>query len=124
MADDRTGGGRRKGGVKPPVVHFSGDFSPASEPPEPFDVSELRKHAAARGFVDGDTNQAEYMLNRISYQHASSYFDLFKDGGGSIGGSASLKLVSKRSSAGAWEASPCKEEAPVMRHRGEPFPKL
>ncbi len=45
-------------------------------------------------------------------------------GSGSIGGSASLKLVSKRSSAGAWEASPCKEEAPVMRHRGEPFPKL
>lgn len=93
MADDRTGGGRRKGGVKPPVVHFSDGFSPTSKSPEPFDVSELRKHAAARGFVDGDTPQAEYMLNRISYQHASSYFDLFKDGGGSLGRSASLKLV-------------------------------
>lgn len=93
MRTDRTGGIRRKGGVKPPVAHFSSDFSPLSEPPVPFDMSELRMHASARGFVDGDTPQADYMLNRISYQHASSYFGMLEDADGNLPDRAAMSKV-------------------------------
>ena len=93
MRADRTGGSRRKGGVKPPVAHFSSDFSPLSEPPAPFDMSDLRMHASARGFVDGDTPQADYMLNRISYQHASSYFSMLEDGDGSLSARATMSKI-------------------------------
>lgn len=88
---DRTGSSRRKTDVNLPVVYFSDEFKPASQAPEPFDMHELRKHAIQRGFVDGDTDQAEYLLNIISYQHASGYFDLFKDSNGNILEGASLK---------------------------------
>ena len=93
MSADRTGGSRGNAGVNPPVVHFSPDFQPKAEPPEPFKLCDLREHAAARGFRDGDTPQAEYLLNRISYQHASGYFDLFKDDDGNIPGDAALRQV-------------------------------
>ena len=87
---DRTGGSRRKTGIKPPVVHFHETFLPKSAAPAPFDIHDLRKHALDRGFQDGDTEQAEHFLNRISYQHASGYFSLFEDGNGGISDDASL----------------------------------
>lgn len=90
MGNDRTGGSGREACVNPPVVSFSEEFSPACEPPKPLDQSELRERAEAVGFVDGDTDQAEWLLRRIGLQHASSYFDLFKVEGGSVADGSSM----------------------------------
>lgn len=91
MSNDRTGGSRCKARVKPPVVLFSEAFSPSSPPPVPFGQGELGKQAQVRGFVDGDTEPAQDILARIGYQHASSYFDLFKLPDGTIEPNASMK---------------------------------
>ncbi len=93
MGSDRTGGSRSNVGVNPPVVHFSTSFKPKSDPPEPFSLSDLRAHASAKGFIDGDTDQAEYFLGRISYQHASGYFKLFQNEDGALADDASLMMV-------------------------------
>lgn len=91
MGNDRTGGSRRKARVKPPVVSFSEAFSPASEPPRPFTQEELGFQALAKGFSDGDSETAEDILSKIGYQHASSYFDLFKLPDGSIEPGATMR---------------------------------
>lgn len=93
MGNDRTGGSRRKARVRPPVAIFGEDFTPKSEPPEPFDMESLGRHAVGRGFADGATAQSQCILERIGYQHASSYFDLFKDEDGNIGPNASMKAL-------------------------------
>lgn len=93
MGADRTGGSRGNAGVNPPVAHFSPDFKPKTAPPDPFKLRDLREHAAAKGFRDGDTPQAEYFLNRISYQHASGYFRLLEDDGGKIPESSSMRQL-------------------------------
>ncbi len=91
MENDRTGGSRRRARVNPPVVHFSEQFAPKSEAPAPYERDSLGRHAVERGFLDGGTDQAKHILDRIGYQHASSYFDLFKDADGEIGPDASMK---------------------------------
>ncbi len=78
---NRTGGTSRRSG-NPPVVVFSTAFQPKSEPPRPFDHSDLVSHLSARGFSVDSPELAQYLLERISYQHASSYFHLFKDDDG------------------------------------------
>ncbi|MCI8451166.1 MAG: Abi family protein [Eggerthellaceae bacterium] len=95
MGNDRTGGSRRKARVNPPVVHFSGQFTPKSEAPAPYEMGSLGRHAVERGFLDGGTDQAKYILDRIGYQHASAYFDLFKNADGEIGPDASMKELHK-----------------------------
>ena len=91
MANDRTGGIRRKARVKPPVVSFSESFSPVSPPPASFTQDELGARALAKGFSDGEDEAAQDILARIGYQHASSYFDLFKQPDGSIEPGATMK---------------------------------
>lgn len=93
MGNDRTGGIGRKTRVSPPVVSFSRDFSPSAEPPQPIIQNELRNEAAKSGFIDGDTEQAEWLLRRIGLQHASSYFDLFRNESGAVAeGSSMMEL--------------------------------
>lgn len=60
IGGDRTGGSRRKAGVNPPVACFSRDFSPKSEPPEPFTIESLGRHAVER---DRLAEQAEMMAS-------------------------------------------------------------
>lgn len=91
MSHDRTGGSRGNAGVNPPVAHFSTQFTPKSDPPAPFDMHDLRFHASKKGFRDGDTPQADYFLNRISYQHASGYFKLFENDAGNIEDGSSMR---------------------------------
>lgn len=93
ISADRTEGSRGNVGVNPSVVHFTAEFTPLSDPPSPLKLSELREHAAKRGFIDGSTDQAEYILNRISYQHASGYFRLFSDENGKMMSGASMKTL-------------------------------
>ncbi len=52
MGNDRTGGIGRKTRVSPPVVSFSRDFSPSSEPPQPIIQNELRAVIYARFSCD------------------------------------------------------------------------
>lgn len=93
MGNDRTGGIGRKTRVSPPVVSFSRDFSPSAEPPQPIIQNELRNEAAKSGFIDGDTEKAEWLLRRIGLQHASSYFDLFRNESGAVAeGSSMMEL--------------------------------
>lgn len=80
---NRTGGTSRRSG-NPPVVTFSTDFHPKSEPPKPFDHNDLDQHISARGFAVDSPELARYFLERISYQHASSYFHLFLDEEGGV----------------------------------------
>ena len=84
MNDDRTEGGRRKIGVNPSVACFSRDFSPKAEPPEPFSIDDLGRHALERGFRDGATKQSKAILERIGYQHASGYFNLIENSTGEM----------------------------------------
>lgn len=91
MSPDRAGGIRHRARIKPPAVNFSTPFSPLAPPPVPFQLQDLGAHAAARGFADGDTDQAQIVLETIGFQHASSYFDLFKDDTGAIPQGSSMK---------------------------------
>lgn len=93
IGNDRTGGSRRKTRVRPPVVHFEEKFTPKSKAPDPFGIDSLGRHAVDRGFADGSTPQSQCILERIGYQHASSYFDLFKDDNGIVGSEASMKML-------------------------------
>lgn len=93
MNRDRTGGGRGNAGVNPPVAHFSTPFPLPTDSPLPFRMEDLRAHARAKGFPDGDSDQAEYFLNRISYQHASGYYKLFQNDDGTLAEDASLMRV-------------------------------
>lgn len=79
VTSDRAEGRRGNAGINPSAIIFSPDFTPLSDPPRPLELGELRAHAEARGFADGDSQQSEYMLNRISYQHASGYFHMLED---------------------------------------------
>lgn len=92
VSDDRTGGGRAHVGASPPVVRFSEAFAPASDPPSPLSVKELLARAKRKGCADTGTEQAEYVANRIGYQHASLYFHLFEESGTPKEG-ASLRRV-------------------------------
>lgn len=78
-AINRTGGTSRRSG-NPPVVSFSDEFSPKTDPPEVLDESGLIERMAGKGFVDARTNQARYFLRRIGYAHASDYFRSFSGG--------------------------------------------
>lgn len=91
MSVDRAGGIRRRARIKPPAVNFSVSFTPPPSAPTPFQLKDLGAHAAARGFADGDTDQAQIVLETIGFQHASSYFDLFKDDTGTIPQGSSMK---------------------------------
>lgn len=93
MSNDRTGGSRRKARVRPPVAHFGEHFTPESDPPKPYEIESLGKRAVEKGFMDGDTLQAQCVLEKIGYQHASSYFDLFKQEDGSMSDSSTMKLL-------------------------------
>lgn len=88
---DRTGGRDRKVAVKPPVVAFSDDFTFPDNPPRPYETSELGAKARQRGFVDAETPQAQHILETIGFQHASGYFNLFKDKDGRVEDGASMK---------------------------------
>lgn len=93
IGNDRTGGSRRKARVRPPVVHFEEKFTPKTDPPEPFKIDELGRHAVEKGFRDGATYPAQCILENIGYQHASNYFNLFKQEDGSLGPMASMKRL-------------------------------
>lgn len=82
LSNDRAEGRCARVSVNPSAIILSDNFSPLSNPPKPFDIADLRVHAKARGFIDGDTEQADFLLQRISYQHASEYFHLFEDSDG------------------------------------------
>lgn len=58
---------------------MSDNFHPLTNSPKPFDIADLRVHAKARGFIDGDTEQVDLLLQHISYQCASEHIHLFED---------------------------------------------
>lgn len=93
LHSDRTGGSGARARVKPPVAHFSGQLSLKSTPPTPFKIDELGQHIFDRGFIDGKTEQSQYVLETIGYQHVSGYFDLFKDDNGNIIPGSSVKQL-------------------------------
>ena len=90
---DRAEGSRGNVGINPSAIHFSTAFKPLADPPEPMKLCDLRKHAEAHGFADGNTSQAEYILNRISYQHASGYFKLLENESGSMPEGTSMRTL-------------------------------
>ncbi len=77
---NRTGGTSRRSG-NPPVVSFSADFTPREPPSDVLDEDALLARAAAKGFVDTDSEQARYLLRRVGYTYVSDYFGAFKKGG-------------------------------------------
>lgn len=93
IGNDRTGGSRRKARVRPPVAHFEEHFTPKATAPEPYEIESLGQHAAEKGFVDALTTQAQCVLEKIGYQHASSYFDMFKRSDGTFSPDATMKLL-------------------------------
>lgn len=93
VTSDRAEGRRGNAGINPSAIIFSPDFTPLSDPPRPLELDELRAHAEARGFADGDSQQSEYMLNRISYQHASGYFHMLEDETGRIPDGMSMRTL-------------------------------
>ena len=79
MTNDRAGGTSQRCGNPPAVKFFITDkFTPKTTPPKPMTPSQLRKVLPDYGFPDGDTNQAEHILDRIGYQHLLSYFSLLQ----------------------------------------------
>ena len=92
LSNDRAEGRCARVSVNPSAIILSDNFSPLLNPPKPFDIADLRVHAKARGFIDGDTEQADFLLQRISYQHASEYFHLFEDSDGAIKNGSMLEL--------------------------------
>ena len=94
LTSDRAEGCRNNVvGVNPSAISFGLDFSPASDPPKPFGPTEARKKLLQKGFSDGDTDEAEFVISRISYQHASEYFDLFKDEDGAMSRQATVRML-------------------------------
>lgn len=93
IPNDSAGGSRRKTVVKPPAVQFSREFSPRSQSPDPLDVEDLSNKLSARGFSDGNTEQARYFLNRVGYQHASGYMRLFEGDNGALSEGATARLL-------------------------------
>lgn len=76
ICSDRAGGTSRRSG-NPPAVHFSADFSPMADPPPAMDALQRLDKLASKGFQGTDDESAAFFLDRISYQHASEYFDVF-----------------------------------------------
>lgn len=76
---DRAEGTSQRCG-NPSAIIFSADdkFVPKANAPKTLLPGQLRKLLVKEGFLDGDTDQAESVLNRISYQHLSEYFALIK----------------------------------------------
>lgn len=77
MSADRAGSTSRRSGNLPAII-VSRDFSPKIEPPMPYAMADVIAAAEDKGFLDARTGEAEYFFSRISYQHASEYFDLRK----------------------------------------------
>ncbi len=78
-ADRAEGTSQRCGNPSAIIFSVSNEFSPKTQPPKPLLPYQLRKLLVKDGFRDGDTDQAESVLNRISYQHLSEYFGLLKN---------------------------------------------
>ncbi|WP_165048295.1 Abi family protein [Adlercreutzia sp. ZJ305] len=70
-------------------------FEPKTSEPSPLRIADLGSMAKRRGFSDGEAPQSTAILNRIGYQHASSYFDLFKKPDGTVENDASMKELNR-----------------------------
>ncbi|MES5161061.1 Abi family protein [Fannyhessea vaginae] len=77
MVNNRAGNTSQRCGHFPAVIFSDRPVNQLNDYIQPKTARQLCKKAHAIGFVDADTPQALYFFERIGYQRASEYFDLF-----------------------------------------------